>query len=296
MDVYDVIIAGGGPAGIGAALQLKHNGLRILLLEKGKIGGRIRYARRVENLISSKPLKGIEVIRIFKNIIKRKSIEVKKEELITVDQKKDLYCIRTQSNEYLTRALIIATGLRPRIPDIDGINELQDKGLVFFTWMDLKKSGDSPVLIIGAGEVGADSACSLKENGFDVLLFSRSDEPDINPSLKKDLMRLKIKLITGVSYERVAISKGYITLTCKRNKKTHTFCGRSILITTGGIPDLPYINEEIDRRKIFFCGDLKEENFHQSAIAFGDGINVAMKITKILKGGKDDKCHFKTFN
>jgi len=286
MNVYDVIIAGGGPAGIGAALQLRHNGLRILLLEKGNIGGRIRFAKRVENIISSKPLKGTAVIKIFKDIIKRKSIEVRKEELTTVDQEKDLYCIRTQSNEYLARALIIATGLKPRIPDIDGINELQDKGLLFFNWMDLKKSGDSPVLVIGAGEVGADSACSLKENGFDVMLFSRSDEPDINPFLKKEIIKLKIRLITGISYKRLLTSKGYITLTCKRNKRTHTFCGRSILITIGGLPDLPYIKEEIDRKKIFLCGDIKEENFHQSAIAFGDGINVAMKVTKILKRRK----------
>ncbi len=286
MNVYDVIIAGGGPAGIGAALQLRHNGLRILLLEKGNIGGRIRFAKRVENIISSKPLKGTAVIKIFKDIIKRKSIEVRKEELTTVDQEKDLYCIRTQSNEYLARALIIATGLKPRIPDIDGINELQDKGLLFFNWMDLKKSGDSPVLVIGAGEVGADSACSLKENGFDVMLFSRSDEPDINPFLKKAIIKLKIRLITGISYKRLLTSKGYITLTCKRNKRTHTFCGRSILITIGGLPDLPYIKEEIDRKKIFLCGDIKEENFHQSAIAFGDGINVAMKVTKILKRRK----------
>ncbi|MCX7944445.1 MAG: NAD(P)-binding domain-containing protein [Deltaproteobacteria bacterium] len=289
MNIYETIIIGGGPAGIGAALQLKHNGVSTLLIEKNTIGGRIKLARKVENIIYHRPISGNEISKILKDIINKKKIAMKNEEVQRIVGRNQFYKVITNTNIYLAKFLVIATGLKPKIPNIDGIKDESIRRYIFFEWSQLKKSIHSPVLIIGAGEVGADSACSLKEKGFDVLLFSRAHRPNINPNLKNELRKLCIKIIKDVEYKRIWANKNSINLTYKKGSRFFTRVGKSILITIGGTPNIPKIEEGIDTSRIFFCGDVKSTNFHQAAIAFGDGVNTAMHITHLLKGGNNVK-------
>jgi thioredoxin reductase (NADPH) len=283
MNIYDVIIIGAGPAGIGSALQLKHNGFNPLIIEKDEIGGRIRLARKVENLISSVPLKGIQVCKILKDVIKRKQIDIRFEEVLKIESEKHLYIVNTALNSYIAKYIVIATGVRPKIVDILGIDCLEWNKNLFFEWDRLRINVHSPVLVIGAGEVGADSACSLKENGFEVILFSRSTTLRINPSLKIDLKKLGIKLITGISYKKIELKGDTIRLFYQKGNKLFVREGRSILLSTGSVPELSLIKKGIDRSRIFICGDANKTNYHQSAIAFGDGVNTAMKISNLLR-------------
>ncbi len=288
MNIYDVIVIGGGPSGVGAALQLKHNGLNLILIEKDDIGGRIRFARRVENLISDKPVSGGEVVKTLRKILQGKKVEIIQDEVIKIKSNRDLYLIRTQKNTYYTRFVVIATGLKPEFPRIRGLNRSMIGKNVFFDWKSLKRKIHSPVLIIGAGEVGVDSACSLKENGFEVYLFARSDKLNINPSLLADLKKLKINLITNVRYKSIWSEGGRIRLDYQIMSKKLSVYGNSILITIGGRPNIPSIERGIDKSGIYICGDAKRDNFHQSAIAFGDGVNTAMRITKLLQEKRYD--------
>lgn len=283
MNIYDVIVVGGGPAGIGAALQLRHNGMRVLLFEKNQIGGRIRFARRVENLITDMPLGGIEVCNILQKIVERKSIDVRFQRVIKIEGEGRLLRVLTDRGSFLSRYVVVATGLKPVVPKIKGISDELIKDRLFFNWMELNRDRDSPVLIIGGGEVGADSACSLKEDGFDVTIFARSKSPDINPTLLREVKRLRIRLITAVKYRRLYLSDSKIVLEYERGKRVFERSAKSILITCGGTPDIPKIDGKVDRNRLFFCGDANASNAHQSAIAFGDGVNTAMKITKIYR-------------
>ncbi|MCX7957844.1 MAG: NAD(P)-binding domain-containing protein [Deltaproteobacteria bacterium] len=287
MSIYDVIIAGGGPAGVGAAIQLRHNGFKPLLIEKERIGGRIVLARSLENLISFKPIKGNKVCKILEEMLKRKKIEIRIEEVLRIEESGHIYVVATQYNKYFSRYVIVATGLKPVIPEIDGIDNSMAKEYVFYEWKKLKRDLHSPVLVIGAGEVGADSACSLKEKGFDVILFSRSVSLAINPVLKEDIKRLKIRIINCVEYQKITYDKDYVRLHYKRGGKTFIRRGKAILVTAGGRPNIPPVSNDISKGRIFFCGDVKSSNYHQAAVAFGDGVNTAMYISSLLKGGNN---------
>ncbi len=282
MRIYDVMVIGAGPAGIGAALQLRHNGFNPIVIERDRIGGRIRLARRVENLISSKPLTGSQVVKILRDMVDRKGIEVRFENVLKIQGSKDLYCIRTNINSYFARFIIIATGLKPVIPDIVGIDRLERNNLLFLEWETLNKRSHSPVLIIGGGEVGADSACSLRERGFEVALFSRSKNLEINPILKRDIKRLGVITITGISYKEIEMDKKVVLLKYIRGGKEFIASGRSILLTTGDNPSLSFLNKDVDKSRIIICGDANLINAHQAAIAFGDGVNAAMKISRLI--------------
>lgn len=286
MNIYDTIVIGAGPAGIGAAIQLKHNGHKVILIERKRIGGRLRLARKVENLISREPLNGKEVCRIFEKMIERKGIRLLFEEVLRIECFRSFYRITTDKRRYFSRFVVIATGLKPNVPRINGISKVEDS--LFFEWQDLKRDIHSPVLIIGGGEVGSDSACSLKERGFEVFLFSRSKFLSINPSLKRDIAKLGIKVISGVKYKRIDKNVKIIKLYYEKDGFTFSKEGRSILITIGGRPDISLLKGLNKQEGIFVCGDAKYPNYHQAAIAFGDGVNTAMRISNLLS--KEEKC------
>ncbi len=294
MIIFDTVIIGAGPAGVGAAIQAKHNGLNILVLEKKRIGGRIILAHKIENLIIGRAKRGEEVVNIFVEMLKKKGITVKMEEVRRLEGLREgLYKIYTDRNCYDSKTIVIATGLEPIIPEILGIKKVISEKKVFFEWMDLKYKLHSPVIIIGGGEVGFDSACSLKKSGFEVVLIMRSKNPDINPYLLKEVRRLSVTVIKGVNYDRLELKGNDVRLVYKKNEKVHSISGRSILITFGGRPSLRLLDRVENRDGIYICGDAKESNFHQTAIAFGDGVNTAMKITNYIRRNYV-KCNLKT--
>jgi len=284
MRIYDVVIVGAGPAGVGAALQCSINGLKLLLIEKNEIGGRIRLARRVENLLLDKAISGDDASGYLKKIVLNRGIDFIEGEVKKISSFEGRYITYTKKMAYYSKSVIVATGFVPNIPEIAGIDELYRKGRISFEWKGLKREVDSPVLVIGGGEVGCDSACSLKENGFDVIVFSRSEKLNINPILLQDVNRLGIKVINGIRYEEVFAQGNVIILNIIKNRKRYFFRGKSILITVGGRPNLSIIEGISERERLFVCGDANKDNYHQASIAFGDGINTGMRVTQILSG------------
>jgi len=281
---YDVVIIGAGPSGAGAAIQSSINGLKVLLLEKDEVGGRIKLARRIENLMLDRAVDGNTAAEYLRERIYRMGINLLREEAISIKSVKDGYITYTAKDKYFSRAIILATGLIPKIPDIYGLEEMRQRGRVFFSWRDMKRESDSPVLIIGAGEVGCDSACSLKESGFEPILFTRSESLNVNYRLVKDIKSLGIRVIKGVLYKEIYEKSGIVILVIERKGRVYKYRGRAILITTGGEPNLNLLKGVPKKDLILICGDANPANYHQASIAFGDGINAAMRLTQILSG------------
>lgn len=275
---------GAGPAGIGAAVQAEQNGLSLLLLEKSRVGGRIRLAYKVDNLISPTPLTGVEIVKIFFAMLRRRQISVKIEEVISIRRIRHIYRVRTVRGIYHSKTVIVATGLRPRLPKIRGIKKAIEYNMVFFDWQSLKKNVNSPVIIIGGGEVGFDSACSLKRSGFESIIITRSRSPDVNPYLFNEVKRLSIPIVKGVRYKSISVKDNSVELTYQKDGILSLLSGRSILVSIGGVPNTDLIGSALGEKGIFICGDAHKFNFYQASIAFGDGVSAAMKVTKFLKG------------
>ena len=114
--MYDIIVVGGGPAGMTAALYALRNGKRVLVLEKNGFGGQIAYSPKVENYPGSLQLSGSELAERMLDQILAQGAEVELEKAVSVEDLGDRKTVRTEEGgAYDCRALILAPGVKHRL-------------------------------------------------------------------------------------------------------------------------------------------------------------------------------------
>ena len=127
---YDVAIIGAGPAGITASLYTKRANLKTLVLYKDESS--LEKADIIENYYGFK--KGISGKELYQEGIeqaKKLKIEVKKEEVLKIELVPEGFMIKTSNLEYITKAVILATGNKKNKPKIPGIEKLEGKGISY---------------------------------------------------------------------------------------------------------------------------------------------------------------------
>ena len=113
--VYDTIIIGGGPAGMGAALNLLRAGRSVLLLEKEAFGGQMATSPRVENIPGTQSVSGLEFADQMFEQISNWGVEFELEEVEALIKNKDnSFLVKTNYNEYLAKSIVISNGVKHR--------------------------------------------------------------------------------------------------------------------------------------------------------------------------------------
>ena len=126
MKNYDIIIVGGGPAGMTAALYSLRAGKSILILEKENFGGQIANSPRVENIPSIKEISGLDYSNNLFEQILNLGAEFELEEVNSIKKENDIFTITTNYSEYTSKAVIVATGVSHRHIGIDLVGAIQD--------------------------------------------------------------------------------------------------------------------------------------------------------------------------
>ena len=111
---YDVIVIGGGPAGMSAALNLKRMGKSVVILEKEAFGGQIATSPRVENIPGFKEISGLDFSNLFFDQLMDLEVEFELEEVLEIKKENNLFHVTTNYNEYESKAVVIAAGVTHR--------------------------------------------------------------------------------------------------------------------------------------------------------------------------------------
>ena len=131
MKNYDIIIVGGGPAGMTAALYALRNDKTVLILEKESFGGQIATSPRLENYPTIPSISGSEWADLVFTQITELGAEFELEEVESVDKLEKGFKIKTNYNEYECLAVIVANGVKPRKMGIDREDEFTGKGISY---------------------------------------------------------------------------------------------------------------------------------------------------------------------
>lgn len=174
--MYDVIIVGGGPAGLTAAVYARRAGKRVLVLEKDAFGGQIAQSPRVENYPGFASISGTELADKLLAQAMDQGAEVELEEVSDVHPRGGCYAVTCASGAtFEGRALIAATGAKPRVLGLPHEEELTGSGVSYCAVCDGAFYNNRPVVVIGGGSSALQDALLLSETCSRVYLIHRRD-------------------------------------------------------------------------------------------------------------------------
>lgn len=285
---YDLIIIGGGPAGIGAAVQARLYGLKTLVISTGNIGGRLALARRVENFpwpIAGGQPAGRALCRRLERWAEHRGVRARRYSISRVEFGKGLFASYGRPGKpCLSRAVIIATGARPGPWRVAGDFKRRDR--IVENWRLVPRPRGACVAVIGGGEVAFDQACSLAERGAEVVLLMRGKSPRAHPGLAAEAARLGVGVVGNMPVKSVRCDDRGAVLQTGNGRR---YCCDYVLPAVGHRPQLPDIGRSARSRLgrgLWLAGDVREKNCRQAAVAFGDGVRAAMLAWEYLRKGQ----------
>ncbi|HID47154.1 MAG TPA: FAD-binding protein [Methanococcaceae archaeon] len=188
MDVYDVVIIGGGPAGLTAGIYAMRAKLNTLCVEKEREGGKIAEAGIVENYPGFESIRGYELAERFVKHAKRFNLNIVYDNVIKLDTEERPFKVIGENNTYVTRAVVIASGTREKRL---GLNEDKfiGKGVSYCTTCDAFFYLNKDVIVIGRDTPAIMSALNLKDIARRVTIIT--DKKELRAAERIMLDRLK---------------------------------------------------------------------------------------------------------
>ncbi|MDQ7797933.1 MAG: NAD(P)/FAD-dependent oxidoreductase [Candidatus Edwardsbacteria bacterium] len=293
MKIYDLLIIGAGPAGLGAVIQAAHLGLAHLLIEREEPQSRLLLARKVENfpLAGEGGLSGPELYCSLVAQARNSGVNIITGPVSSVKNDKGIFIIAAKHNTYKSKAVILSTGLLPKkLSRIVAPQELEDKKL-FYRWTDIprgrRKGG---ILVIGGGEVAFDQACSLAEKGFEITLAVRGSNDRVFDSLRREAKESGVSVKYNTFIEKITEDGNGISAFLRNGERKilrrYDYCLAAIG-STRNVPVLSSSARQCLNAGIYLAGDLAHPQQKQAAIAFGDGIKKTTMAYNFIRENKE---------
>ncbi|MFA5355387.1 MAG: FAD-dependent oxidoreductase [Candidatus Paceibacterota bacterium] len=299
---YDLIIIGGGPAGITAGIYSARQKLKTLLLTKS-FGGQItRKSVPIENYPGLGPISSTELIKRFEQDLKNHPIEIETASVSRISKSGELFNIISKEGEFSSKAVIIASGADPRPLEIPGEKEFIGKGVSYCVACDGPIFVGKDIAVAGGGNSAFEAALSLSNYANKVYIIERGDKVRADETNQKKVKEnKKIELITGATLKKVSGSKFVEEVSYEDNntKKEVSIKVSGLFVEIGSQPatafvkDLVEFNEKdeivVDPKNcktktegIWAAGDVNNLSFKQIVIAAGQGAIAAMDVSNYL--------------
>jgi len=218
---YDVIIIGGGPAGMTAGLYTSRARLKTLLIESALFGGQMTTTELIENYPGfPQGVSGDELSRLMEEQARRFGMETISDEVTEAGLEKGLKKVKTYGGEYICRALIICTGTEYRKLGVPGEEEFRGRGISYCATCDGAFFKDSRIIVVGGGDSALTEALFLTKFVKELTIIHRRDalratkiyqERALNNPKIKFLWNSVVQEIKGDSVVRSVVVKNVKT-------------------------------------------------------------------------------------
>jgi thioredoxin reductase (NADPH) len=276
----DVIVVGAGPAGMSASINLKRAGLNVLVLEKATPGGQINMALKVDNYPGLDEFAGYEFALSLYKKMNELEIKVQFDTVIDIVKKDNLFKVITEKNEYIAKAVVIATGRSAGKLGLDSEESLIGKGISYCVLCDAHLFKNEDVAIYG--DDIKEEVNYLKNICHQVYyLTSDKDLIDNVKVINSKVIKLKkeenalsaIVLENGLEIKVKAL---FINTAKEPNFKIETVNNEKgyIVVDNDNMTNI---------EGLFSIGDATKKKVYQLATAVGDASNVSFNIVNYLK-------------
>lgn len=301
--IYDIIIVGGGPAGLTAGLYASRARLKTLLIEKIALGGQVTKSERIENYPGFE--EGISGFQLIQNLEKQAkgfglTIETGDvEEIVSLHKNKKT--LKVQDREFHCKALIIATGSESNALGVEGEDTLLGRGVSYCATCDGAFFRDREVAVVGGGDAAVEEALFLTRLVKKVHIIHRRNElRAIKILQERALAHEKIAFIWNTVVEKIEGENSVEALKLKNIKEDRVFSlsVEGVFIYVGLRPNTTWLKNRLPLTEqgfietdhgmetslpgVFAAGDVRHKLLRQIATAVGDGSTAAFAAEKYL--------------
>lgn len=297
--MYDVIIIGGGPAGLTAAVYARRANLKTLVLEATACGGQIIITPDIENYPAAMHISGLDFASRLESQANELGAEIKFEEVTGINDNGIEKEVITDSNTYKGKTVIIATGTKSRKLGLEGEDALIGHGVSYCATCDGSFYRGRVVAVNGGGNTALDDALFLSNIADRVYLIHRRDEfrgdaETVEKIKTKDNIELVLdsrvtKLIYDNKLEAIEVTDnngiirkldvGALFIAIGRVPATNIFVNK-VSMLEGGYIDGEYCHTNIPG--IFVAGDCRNKEVRQLVTATADGAVAVHEVLKLL--------------
>lgn len=302
MNQYDIVIIGGGPAGLTAGIYTGRANLKTVILEKGLPGGQIAQTEEVENYPGfPQPIGGPELSERMVQQAKRFGAEIIMEEARAIEKTPQGFVVRGYEDDYLARSLILATGANPRKLGVPGEEKFYGRGVSTCATCDGFFYRGKEVVVVGGGDAAVEEGLFLTRFASRVTLVHRRSELRANKTAQaRALANPSMRFIWETVVQEV-LGEEVVTgvrLQNLRTKETYDYPADGVFIFIGHEPNTGFLEGLVRLRPdgyvevqdeiytsvpgLFAAGDVADPVYRQLTTSVGAGTRAAMMAERYL--------------
>lgn len=299
--MHDLVIIGGGPAGLSAAIYAIRYGLDVIVLEKNEISGQIASTDIVENYPGFTSINGMELMERFKEHALDAGVTIQSSEVLNVKNEGKIKIVSTDSGELEAKSVIIATGANPRHLGIPREEELIGRGVSYCATCDGPFFVNLNVVVVGGGDSAITDALILSKIAKKVYIVHRRDSlRAVKIMQDRAFSANNIEFIWDTVVEEIVGSNNLEKVVLKNVKsgEVKEMQIDGVFIYVGIQPNTDFV--DVDKNQsgfiitndrmetsadgIYAAGDCRETSLRQVVTAAGDGAVAALATYEYVTG------------
>ncbi|NLW25227.1 MAG: thioredoxin-disulfide reductase [Clostridia bacterium] len=303
---YDLLIIGGGPAGLTAAIYGGRARLKTLVINKGTVGGLVNTTRELVNYPGYQQVTGPELMEDFKKHAQFFGVDFLKDEVVQVDFNGEEKYIKTKKGkEFKAKAVIIACGSEPRLLNIPGEKRLRGSGVAYCATCDAEFFEGEDVVVVGSGDQAIEEGMFITKFARKVTVIVLHDEGilDCNKvSAERAFQNEKMEFIWNSTIEEVLGEdsvEGVKIKNLKTGQSTEMPC-QGVFFFVGMVPSTGFLKDsgiEMDHKGyikvnemmetniegVYAAGDNRVKYLRQVVTSAGDGATAAVAAERYIE-------------
>jgi len=295
--IYDLIIIGGGPAGMTAGIYAARQKLNTLLITKA-FGGQIaRKAVAIENYPGFEEISGTELIKKFEKHLRKQKVDIERDEVTKLKKIGNHFFVQTKSkNRFQSKTVIIASGADPRPLEVPGEKKFIGRGVSYCVQCDGPLFANKTVAVIGGGNAGFEAVIFLSNWAKKIYILEYGERVKADAENQERVKKTgRVKIITNAALKKIQ-GKQFISSVIYQDRKTKkeiTLPLEGVFVEIGSQPSTSFAKDLVDFNErdeiivefetcetktpgLFAAGDVNVGSFKQIVTAAGEGAKAAL--------------------
>ncbi|WEV72447.1 FAD-dependent oxidoreductase [Bifidobacterium sp. ESL0790] len=307
-DLYDVVVIGGGPAGLTAGLYLARARYRVLILEKEDYGGQITITNEVVNYPGVAKIDGRTLTETMRQQAEDFGAEFMSADATSLEVKGDIKTVHTNRGDLKTFGILVATGANPRKIGFQGEAEYAGRGISYCATCDGEFFNGKEVIVVGGGFSAAEESVFLTKYAKKVTVLVRNDDFTCDASVAAEAKNdPNIEIRYNTEMKSVSAGEGGLVSAVFHDRKTGEDIdwkpteskNFGVFVFAGYVPQTGILKGVIDlddygyvithgyletsAAGVYAAGDLREKNLRQVVTAVSDGAEAGVELERYAK-------------